>query len=44
MFVPQWSGAELIDQLLMTIQGGVSSTAAMGNGVTEAQFMEQSKL
>jgi isocitrate/methylisocitrate lyase len=34
----QWSGAELIDQLLMTVTGGVSSTSAMGKGVTEAQF------
>lgn len=34
----QWSGAELIDELLMTVTGGVSSTAAMGKGVTEAQF------
>ncbi|KAF8526100.1 isocitrate lyase icl [Gautieria morchelliformis] len=34
----KWSGAELIDQLLMTVTGGVSSTAAMGKGVTEAQF------
>ncbi|KAF8587552.1 isocitrate lyase [Ramaria rubella] len=34
----KWSGAELIDQLLMTVTGGVSSTAAMGKGVTESQF------
>lgn len=40
----KWSGAELIDQLLMTIQGGVSSTAAMGKGVTETQFLEKNRL
>ncbi|GJJ13325.1 Isocitrate lyase [Clathrus columnatus] len=34
----KWSGAELIDQLIMTVTGGISSTAAMGKGVTEAQF------
>lgn len=34
----QWSGAEYIDNMLMTVTGGVSSTAAMGKGVTEAQF------
>ncbi|KAG9033812.1 isocitrate lyase 1 [Tulasnella sp. JGI-2019a] len=34
----KWSGAEYADSLLMTITGGVSSTAAMGKGVTEAQF------
>jgi isocitrate lyase len=38
MSSPQWSGAEYIDQLLMTVTGGVSSTAAMGKGVTESQF------
>lgn len=30
----KWSGAELVDSLLKTITGGVSSTAAMGAGVT----------
>ncbi|KIJ26671.1 hypothetical protein M422DRAFT_55409 [Sphaerobolus stellatus SS14] len=39
----KWSGAELIDQLLMTVQGGVSSTAAMGKGVTESQFSAPTK-
>lgn len=34
----KWSGAELIDNLLKTVTGGVSSTAAMGKGVTESQF------
>lgn len=34
----QWSGAEYADNLLMTITGGISSTAAMGKGVTEDQF------
>ncbi|EIM24235.1 isocitrate lyase [Wallemia mellicola] len=33
----KWSGAEYIDDLLSTIQGGVSSTASMGKGNTEAQ-------
>ncbi|THH07391.1 hypothetical protein EW146_g9332 [Bondarzewia mesenterica] len=34
----KWSGAEYVDALLKTVTGGVSSTAAMGQGVTEAQF------
>ncbi|ODV91067.1 hypothetical protein CANCADRAFT_25331 [Tortispora caseinolytica NRRL Y-17796] len=34
----KWSGAEYIDSLLKIVQGGVSSTAAMGKGVTEDQF------
>lgn len=34
----KWSGAEYIDNILKTITGGVSSTAAMGAGVTEDQF------
>jgi len=34
----KWSGAEYADNLLMTVTGGVSSTAAMGKGVTEKQF------
>lgn len=34
----RWSGAELIDQMVNVASGGVSSTAAMGEGVTEAQF------
>lgn len=34
----KWSGAEYADNLLKTITGGVSSTAAMGAGVTETQF------
>lgn len=34
----KWSGAELVDQMVNTASGGVSSTAAMGSGVTEAQF------
>jgi isocitrate lyase len=33
-----WSGANYYDNLIKTVQGGVSSTAAMGKGVTEAQF------
>lgn len=34
----QWSGAHYVDKLMKTAQGGVSSTAAMGKGVTEEQF------
>ncbi|KAI0042161.1 isocitrate lyase and phosphorylmutase [Auriscalpium vulgare] len=34
----KWSGADFVDNLMMTVTGGVSSTAAMGKGVTEAQF------
>lgn len=34
----KWSGADYVDSLLKTVTGGVSSTAAMGKGVTESQF------
>ncbi|KAF8630845.1 hypothetical protein AX17_005204 [Amanita inopinata Kibby_2008] len=34
----KWSGADYADNLIKTVTGGVSSTAAMGSGVTEAQF------
>ena len=34
----KWSGADYADSLIKTVTGGVSSTAAMGAGVTEAQF------
>mmetsp|Transcript_163 Transcript_163/g.362 ORF Transcript_163/g.362 Transcript_163/m.362 type:complete len:594 (-) Transcript_163:71-1852(-) len=34
----KWSGAELVDQMVTVASGGNSSTAAMGAGVTEAQF------
>lgn len=34
----KWSGAEYIDDILKMLTGGVSSTAAMGKGVTEDQF------
>jgi len=34
----RWSGAELIDRMVTVASGGVSSTAAMSAGVTEAQF------
>lgn len=40
----QWSGAEYIDDILKTLTGGVSSTAAMGKGVTEDQFKAKTKL
>lgn len=36
----KWSGAEYIDGLLKMVTGGVSSTAAMGHGVTETQFAD----
>ncbi|CEJ93084.1 Putative Isocitrate lyase [[Torrubiella] hemipterigena] len=34
----KWSGANYADELLKMVTGGVSSTAAMGAGVTEDQF------
>jgi isocitrate lyase len=34
----KWSIAEMVDQMVNVASGGVSSTAAMGSGVTEAQF------
>ncbi|KAJ7069861.1 isocitrate lyase icl [Mycena amicta] len=34
----KWSGADYADNLIKTVTGGVSSTAAMGKGVTESQF------
>ena len=34
----KWSGAGYIDQLILTVTGGVNSTTAMGKGVTEDQF------
>jgi isocitrate lyase len=34
----KWSGAEYYDNIIKTVQGGVTSTAAMGKGVTETQF------
>ncbi|KAH7097678.1 isocitrate lyase icl [Auriculariales sp. MPI-PUGE-AT-0066] len=40
----KWSGAEYVDRLLMTVTGGISSTAAMGKGVTESQFAGKGKL
>eukprot|EP00850_Spirogloea_muscicola_P013989 SM000098S25069 [mRNA] locus=s98:45464:48542:+ [translate_table: standard] len=33
-----WSGANYYDTLMKTVTGGISSTAAMGKGVTEDQF------
>jgi isocitrate lyase len=38
MVCMQWSGADYVDNLMKAVTGGVSSTAAMGKGVTEAQF------
>ncbi|CCH60262.1 hypothetical protein TBLA_0C04660 [Henningerozyma blattae CBS 6284] len=37
----KWSGAEYIDGILRLAQGGVSATAAMGQGVTETQFQAE---
>jgi isocitrate lyase len=34
----RWSGADYADNLIKTVTGGISSTAAMGAGVTESQF------
>ncbi|KAJ6557400.1 isocitrate lyase icl, partial [Mycena vulgaris] len=34
----KWSGADYADNLIKTVTGGVSSTSAMGLGVTESQF------
>ncbi|KAI9798736.1 MAG: isocitrate lyase 1 [Sarcosagium campestre] len=34
----KWSGANYVDGLLKMVSGGVSSTSAMGKGVTEDQF------
>ena len=40
----KWSGANYIDECLKMVTGGVSSTSAMGKGVTEEQFTQKSKL
>lgn len=34
----KWSGANYVDELLKMVSGGVSSTAAMGSGVTEVGY------
>ncbi|CZR68807.1 probable Isocitrate lyase [Phialocephala subalpina] len=34
----KWSGANYVDSLLKMVSGGMSSTTAMGEGVTETQF------
>lgn len=34
----KWSGANYIDAILTMVSGGITSTAAMGKGVTEIQF------
>eukprot|EP00611_Tribonema_gayanum_P025232 TRINITY_DN5700_c1_g1_i2.p2 TRINITY_DN5700_c1_g1~~TRINITY_DN5700_c1_g1_i2.p2 ORF type:complete len:332 (-),score=144.84 TRINITY_DN5700_c1_g1_i2:317-1312(-) len=34
----RWSGADLMDRQVRLATGGISSTSAMGEGVTEAQF------
>lgn len=40
----KWSGANYIDECLKMVTGGVSSTSAMGKGVTEEQFTQKAKL
>ena len=37
----KWSGANYADELLKMVSGGVSSTSAMGAGVTEDQFAKK---
>ncbi|KAK4168097.1 isocitrate lyase [Cladorrhinum sp. PSN259] len=34
----KWSGASYVDEMQKMVTGGISSTAAMGKGVTEDQF------
>lgn len=34
----KWSGSNYVDELLRMVSGGISSTSAMGAGVTETQF------
>ena len=34
----KWSGATYVDNMLKMVTGGISSTSAMGKGVTEDQF------
>lgn len=34
----KWSGANYVDNMLKMVTGGISSTSAMGKGVTEEQF------
>lgn len=36
----KWSGAELVDRMVNVASGGQSSTAAMGDGITEDQFLK----
>jgi len=36
----KWSGANYVDNMLKMVTGGVSSTSAMGKGVTEDQFKD----
>lgn len=39
----KWSGAEIVDTMLQTITGGLTSTTAMQGGNTEAQFGKRTK-
>jgi len=34
----KWSGAELVDQMILVASGGSSSTKSMGDASTENQF------
>lgn len=38
----KWSGANYVDEMLKMVSGGVSSTAAMGAGVTDKSFLRLS--
>eukprot|EP00904_Undaria_pinnatifida_P004702 jgi/Undpi1/14232/HiC_scaffold_9.g03881.m1 len=38
----RWSGANLMDKQVNTATGGLASTSAMGEGVTESQFVKHS--
>lgn len=40
----KWSGANYIDSILKMVSGGTSSTTAMGEGVTETQFTNGTKV
>jgi len=39
----KWSGAQYMDDLIKLATGGISSTSAMGEGVTEVQFAAAKK-
>ena len=39
----KWSGAQYMDDMIKLVTGGISSTSAMGEGVTETQFAVANK-